>query len=299
MWLFLAFLSAALLGMYDVFKKASLDGNAVIPVLFLNTVFCSLLFLPAIVLSWTFPEWMKDSLFYVPEAGAAAHGFIILKSVIVLSSWIFAYFATKHLPITLTGPVKATQPVLTLLGAMFIFGERLNGWQWAGVSIAIFSFFLLSVSGRREGIRFAHNKWMLFMVLATVTGAMSGLYDKYLMGRFDRMTVQVWYTWYQMAIMSFILLILWYPHRRHSTPFRWRNSIFFISLFLVAADFVYFYALSDPGSMISIVSMIRRGGVVVSFLGGVLFFREKNIRSKAVDLILVLIGMFFLYLGSR
>lgn len=299
MWLLLAFLSAALLGSYDVFKKASLDGNAVIPVLFLNTVFCSLLFLPAIVLSRLYPVWMSGTLFYVPVADRTAHGFIVIKSLIVLSSWIFAYFATKHLPITLTGPVKATQPVLTLLGALLIFGERLNLYQWIGVTVAVFSFFLLSVSGRKEGICFSRNKWMGFMVLATVTGAVSGLYDKYLMSRFDRMTVQVWYTWYQMMIMGVILLLLWYPHRKESTPFRWRISIFFISLFLVAADFVYFYALSDPDSLISVVSMVRRGGVIVSFAGGVLFFHEKNIKSKAVDLLLVLTGMFFLYLGSR
>ena len=39
MWLLLAFLSAALLGFYDAFKKQSLKDNAVLPVLFLNTVF--------------------------------------------------------------------------------------------------------------------------------------------------------------------------------------------------------------------------------------------------------------------
>ena len=142
--------------------------------------------------------------------------------------------------------------------------------------------------------------WIWFIVLATITGSMSGLYDKYLMSNgFDRMTVQVWYTYYQMVIMFFILLFLWYPHRKKTTPFRWRNSIFLISLFLVVADFVYFYALSFPDSMISIVSMARRSGVVVSFVFGVFFFREKNIKDKAIDLILVLIGMYFLYLGSR
>ena len=72
-----------------------------------------------------------------------------------------------------------------------------------------------------------------------------------------------------------------------------------ISLFLSAADFVYFYALSLPESMVSVVSMVRRGSVVVSFLFGAWIFREKNLKSKAIDLILVLIGMFFLYLGSR
>lgn len=298
MWLPLAFLSAALLGIYDVFKKVSLDKNAVIPVLFLNTLFCSLIFLPFILLSYLRPDWIGESLFYVPPITPGIHIYVIIKAVIVLSSWICAYFATKNLPLTLVGPIKATQPVLTLVGAMLIFGERLNVYQWIGVSIAIFSFFLLSASGRKEGIRFGHNKWIWFMVLATVTGATSGLYDKYLMSRFDRMTIQVWYMFYQMIIMFFIMMFLWYPKRHESSPFQWRYSIFFISLFLVIADYVYFYALSQPGSMISIVSMVRRSGVVVSFIGGVFFFHEKNIKSKAIDLALVLIGMFFLYLGT-
>ena len=51
MWLLLAFLSAALLGFYDVFKKKSLRDNAVLPVLFLNTLFSSLIFLPFILIS--------------------------------------------------------------------------------------------------------------------------------------------------------------------------------------------------------------------------------------------------------
>ena len=205
----------------------------------------------------------------------------------------------KHLPITIAGTIKASQPVLTLLGALLIFGERLNLYQWIGVIVSIISFFMLSSAGKKEGIRFSHDKWIYYIVLATITGALSALYDKYLISNgFDRMVVQVWYTYYQMVIMFFILLI-WYKKRNETTPFQWRWSIFFISLFLVAADFIYFYALSFPDSMISIVSMARRSGVVVSFLFGALFFHEKNIRSKAIDLLLVLIGMYFLYLGTR
>lgn len=299
MWLLWAFVSAGMLGMYDVFKKMSVNDNAVVPVLFFNTVFCSLLFLPAILLSRFYPEAMQHTLFYVPRVPFGTHLYIVLKAAIVLSSWLCAYFAMKHLPITIVGPIKASQPVLTLLGALLIFGERLNLYQWIGVCLAILSFFLLSSAGKKEGIRFRHNRWIGLIVLATVTGAASGLYDKFLLSQFDRMTVQVWYNYYQMAMMFVILCILWYPRRAETTPFQWRSSIFFISLFLVAADFVYFYALSCPGSMISIISMVRRSGVVVSFLMGVLFFKERNIRNKVIDLALVLLGMFFLYLGSR
>nr|WP_325289131.1 DMT family transporter [uncultured Bacteroides sp.] len=299
MWLVLAFLSAALLGFYDAFKKESLRDNAVLPVLFLNTVFSSLVFLPFILLSFGAPDVLGGTMFDMPVAGWEEHKYILLKSFIVLSSWIFGYFGMKHLPLTIVGPINATRPVMVLIGALLFFGERLNLYQWIGVLLAVLSFFMLSRSGKKEGIDFKHNKWILFIVLAAVTGAISGLYDKYLMTRLHPMLVQSWYNVYQVFIMCPIILLLWYPQRKTTTPFRWKWTIVFISLFLCAADFAYFYALSYEDSMISIVSMVRRGSVVVSFLFGALFFHEKNLKSKAIDLILVLIGMFFLYLGSR
>jgi len=306
MWLAFAFLSAALLGFYDVFKKQSLKNNAVIPVLFLNTLFCSLIFLPFIVLSASGSPWMEGSLFHVPLVGCEAHQYIVLKSCIVLSSWLLGYFGIKHLPITLVGPINATRPVMVLIGAMLVFGERLNLYQWIGVLLAIFSFFLLSRSGKKEGIDFKHNRWVFAIVGAAVLGAVSGLYDKYLMASvvdggigLDRMVVQSWYNIYQCLMMGVMLLLLWYPKRKSTTPFHWHWAIIFISLFLSAADFVYFYALSLDDAMISIVSMVRRGSVIVSFLFGAMVFREKNLKSKAVDLLLILIGMVFLYWGSR
>lgn len=134
MWLVLAFLSAALLGCYDSFKKKALSGNAVIPVLFLNTLICTLIFLPLIMLSST-THLLDGSTFYVPQGGWEVQKYIVLKSCIVLSSWIFGYFAMKHLPLTLVGPINATRPVMVLVGAMLVFGERLNVWQWIGCAV--------------------------------------------------------------------------------------------------------------------------------------------------------------------
>ena len=298
MWLLLAFCSAALLGFYDVFKKKSLAGNAVLPVLGLNTLFSSLIFLPFILISHFRPEWLQQTIFFVPDAGWEVHQYILLKSVIVLSSWTFGYFGMKHLPLTIVGPINATRPVMTLVGALLIFGERLNLYQWIGVLLAIVSFFLLSRSGKKEGIDFQHNRWIWFVVLAALLGAVSGLYDKYLMGRFDKMVVQSWYNVYQLFLMGSVLMFLWWPKRKTTTPFHWDWCIILISVFLSAADFVYFYALSLDGSMISIVSMVRRSSVLVSFLFGAMIFHEKNLKSKVIDLLLVLLGMIFLYIGS-
>ncbi|WP_418410028.1 EamA family transporter [Alistipes sp.] len=299
MWLTLAFTSAALLGFYDAAKKKALTGNAVLPVLLLNTLFSSLIFLPAILSAEFGLGWFDGTVLASPPGTAGAHGLVVLKSVIVLTSWIFGYFGMKHLPITIVGPINATRPVMVLVGAMLVFGERLNAWQWTGVALALVSLFLLSRSSRREGVDFAHNVWILCIALAAVTGAVSGLYDKYIMSRLDPVFVQSWYNLYQLGMMAVLTSLLWWPKRHTSSPFHWSWAIPFISVFLSLADFAYLFSLRDSGAMISVVSMIRRGSVVVSFLCGAVLFRERNLRSKAVDLAFILVGMVFLWLGSK
>ena len=305
MWLLLAFMSAALLGCYDSFKKEALKDNAVIPVLFLNTLFSSIIFLPFIILSST-SNVLDNTVFHVASGGWEVHRYVVLKAVIVLSSWILGYLGLKHLPLTIVGPINATRPVMVLVGALLLFGERLNVWQWTGVLLAVVSFFMLSRSGKKEGIDFKHDHWIYMIVGSAALGALSGLYDKYLMAPaeaggvgLDRMLVQSWYNIYQCFMMLAMLLLLWWPKHKSTTPFRWVWSILGVSIFLSTADFLYFYSLSLPSAMISIVSMVRRGSVVVSFLFGAMFFHENNLRAKAIDLALVLIGMVFLYIGSH
>lgn len=302
MWLFLAFLSAMLLGVYDVFKKISLKDNAVIPVLLLNTFFCSCIFLPLILLSkWGIIE--ESSVIYIPWTLApSTHGYIILKSAIVLGSWICAYYGLKHLPITIASPINATRPILVLLGAIFVFGEQLNGWQWAGVIVSIFAFTMISVSGRKEGISIKHSIWLWLVIAGTMIGACSGLYDKYLVNilHLDKMVVQSWYNLYQVLMMGVVCLLCWAPKKhRLKHPFEWRWQIPLISIFLSVADFCYFYALSYPDALISIVSLVRRSGVIVGFIAGWLFFKEQNIKSKSIDLLFVVIAMVLLWLGTR
>ena len=304
-WILLAFLSASLLGFYDVFKKQSLKENAVIPVLLLNTLFSSIIFLPFIWLSHT-GQIAEGSMFFCQEYGWEGHKYIFIKSCIVLASWLLAYFGLKHLPLTIVGPINATRPVMVLVGAMIIFAERLNLWQWLGVLVALIGIELLKNTSKKEGINWFKDKWIYFVFLANVLGAISGLYDKYLMASpanggvgLNKMAVQGWYNIYQFFMMAAMLVLLWWPTRKKTTPFQWHWCIPLISIFLSAADFVYFYALGIDGAMISVVSMVRRGSVVVSFLCGALFFHEKNLRRKFFDLLLVILSMLLLYIGAK
>ena len=304
-WIVLAFISAALLGLYDVSKKQALKGNAVIPVLMLNTLFSSIIFLPFILLS-SRGVFTTDSPLYCTDYNWEDQKYILVKSCIVLASWLLAYFGLKHLPLTIVGPINATRPVMVLVGAMTLFAERLNLWQWLGVIVALVGIELLKHTSKKEGINWWKDKWIYFIILSNILGAISGLYDKYLMATpenggvgLNKMAVQSWYNIYQLGMMTVMLLLLWLPTRKRTTPFHWTWSIPLVSLFLCMADFVYFYALGMDGAMISIVSMVRRGSVIVSFLCGALIFHEKNLRAKALDLALVILSMLLLYMGSE
>lgn len=299
MWLILAFVSATLLGFYDVAKKQAVKQNSATIVLLLNTLFSSLIFLPVIISAELDLGWFDGSIFATQSEPFGSHLLIIIKSAIVLGSWIFGYIGIKHLPLTLVGPINATRPVLVLLGAMLIFGERLNAMQWIGVTLALVSIFLLSRAGKREGIDFMHNRWILCIAAAALLGAVSGLYDRYIMRELQPLFVQSWYNIYQLAMMSITVVVIMLVQGRDTLKFHWSWAIPLISIFLSAADLAYFVALSDKEAMISIVSMIRRGSVVVSFSCGALLLHEKNLRAKAIDLVFILIGMIFLWLGSR
>lgn len=338
MWLALAFISAALLGFYDTSKKASLKDNAVLPVLLLNTIFSTLIFSPFLIDSIGGYGWFSGTFLDTAAFGRSiqtaeyqefstlscmarkagqgvkplsisslaytapllrAHLLVALKAIIVLSSWICGYFGLKHLPLTIVGPINATRPVLVLVGAMLFFGERLNIYQWTGVLLAILSIFLMSRSSRKEDIDFRSNRWIWCVAAATLLGAVSGLYDKYIMKSLSPMFVQSWFNLYQMVIMALVCGLIWWPSRHRGTPFRWKWSILLISIFICLADFAYFTALSDPDSMISVVSLVRRSSVIISFACGVIIFKERNLKAKVVDLALILLGMAFIWFGTR
>ena len=342
MWLVLAFVSTTFLGFYDTSKKASLKGNAVLPVLFLNTVFSTLIFSPFLLdyiggFGWfsgtlldtapftseqayfaqplnsqplttspcspyaarTVRKLLSFSDFAISSQMVRAHLLVVLKAFIVLSSWICGYFGLKHLPLTIVGPINATRPVIVLVGAMLLFGERLNIWQWGGVLMALASIFLMSRAGKKEDIDFKSNRWIWCVAAATILGAVSGLYDKHIMQSLSPMFVQSWFNFYQMIIMAAVCGLMWYPRRHLGTPFRWSWAIPLISIFICIADFAYFSALDDPDSMISVVSLVRRSSVIISFICGVLIFKERNIKAKLLDLALLLVGMALIWIGTR
>ena len=320
MWLLLAFVSATLLGFYDASKKAALKDNAVLPVLLLNTLFSTIIFSPFLLDTLAGKDWFSGTIvdtspfvgnldlpadpswsdgIFAGHPLLKAHLLVVLKSVIVLTSWIAGYFGIKHIPITIVGPINATRPILVLIGALVFFGERLNWCQWVGVVLSMLSIYMMSRSSKKENIDFTRNKWMLFVAIGTIMGAVSALYDRFIMQELSPIFVQSWFNFYQLIMMGIVCMAAWYPTRKKTTPFHWSWAIPLIAIFVGAADFAYFNALSRPEAMISVVSLIRRGSVLISFACGVIIFKERNLKAKILDLLLILIGMVFVYFGSR
>ena len=301
MWVILAFVSALCLGFYDISKKVALRDNAVVDVLTASVLISSGILAVPLLLSRVAPEMMLDTAFYVPALDLRGHLLTIVKSMIVLSSWVFAYVALKHLPISVVSPWQATRPMWTLVGALLIFGERLNGWQWIGVTLAIGSILAFSISQHKSKVNHPQptdNKYYICLALAILIGACSGLYDKYMMRQFDHNAVQVYYTFYQAVMM----LCVWVIHHKRHGDFQIRISnviaVAMISIFLVISDNVYMLALQDPDSMIAVVSTIRRGGTVIGFAYGLIYLKEQDPWKKILSMIGVLAGLLCLAIGT-
>lgn len=296
-WIVASLVSAFFLGCYDLFTKHAVRDNAVLPVLFFANVCSATVWLTLIAVHAFAPGTLGPSLTVEPLT-LAQHGQLILKSVIVGSSWGCSYFAVKHLPVSLAAPIRATGPVWTLIGALCVLGERPSWLEMLGVVVTLASFVGLSIAGRAEGVHFHRNPWIGWLLAGTLLGAISGLYDKFLLGRagFTASTVQAWFSIY-LALLFLPLAVgwklRWWP--RHT--FTWRWSIVGVSVALLICDFIYFSALRDPAALVSLVASLRRGSILVAFAGGLLFFREVNGRKKLPAVLGVLAGIVLTILG--
>lgn len=279
--------SAVVLGFYDLCKKHAMRDNPVMPVLFFATLSGSTLFLFAGILTGNFFEWSTCSF----------RDFLLLflKSAIVSGSWSCVYYAMRELPISIAAPIRASSPLWTFFGSLILFQEIPTLIQAFGM-ICIFSgYYLFSVFGKLEGISFWKHRGMRMIFLGTLLGACAALYDKYLLNSLgiSRYAVQFWFSVDLVVILGLAYLIK-LRTVGNSRKFCWRWTIPVTGILLIAADALYFYAVSLPDIQISILSLIRRCNCLITFLFGVYLFKEKNILQKGLALFVILLGVFIL-----
>jgi bacterial/archaeal transporter family protein len=297
MWMPLTCISALLLGCYDISKKKAVAGNAVLPTLFFSTLAAALAMAPLLLLSALDPGRAEAWHLAIPPQPAAAHGLILLKSILVGCSWLLSYVALKHLPITVATPLRATGPLFTVIGAVAAFGERPTAPQWAGIALILAAYFAYS-AGARKRTRREGSTWpyILMMIGAALTGALSAGFDKYLLQTrgLPPLFVLGYFLPYLAGLLGITLLLFRSSLRVRATPFRLRPAMAWVGVFLVAADFAYMSALSHPEARLAVVSAVRRTNVLVSFAGGAWLFRENVTASRLLPLGGILLGLVLL-----
>jgi drug/metabolite transporter (DMT)-like permease len=296
-WIAASLISACFLGCYELLTKHAVRANAVLPVLFLSNVCGAAVWLALLAVAAGWPGTLPAALSVDPLT-PLQHAQLLLKSTIVAASWACTYFAVKHLSVSLAAPIRATSPVWVLVGGLTLLGERPSGLQLLGVATTLTSFVGLSLAGRLEGVHFGRNRWIYWLVAGTVFNALSGLYDKFLLGRagFRAPTVQCWFAIY-LAVLFLPFAVGWKLRWWPRHEFHWRWSIPLLAFALLLADYIYFSALRNPAAPISIVSSLRRGSTLVAFAGGVFLFGEPHGRQKLPAVLGVLAGIVLTILG--
>jgi drug/metabolite transporter (DMT)-like permease len=296
-WIAASLVSAFFLGCYELSQKHALRDNAVLAVVFASSSCGALVWLALLALGHAAPAVLPAAL--IPEPlGWQLHLMLMLKSAIVAASWSCTYFGVKHLPLSLAAPIRATSPLWTFAGALVVLGERPTGLETAGALLTLASFYGLSLAGRADGVHFHRNQWVGYIVAGTILNAVSGLYDKYLLGRLglSAATVQAWFMIYLPVVMS-PLVFGWWRRWWPRNEFHWRWSIPLIAAALLVADFVYFDALRNPDALISVVASLRRGSTLVAFAGSIWLYHESGGAKKLPAVLGIVAGIVLTILG--
>lgn len=286
-WLFFALASALFLGIYDICKKRAVDKNAVWPLLLI----CSLTNVVLLLV------------YKIPEAPALKdHLTLLVKAAIVTSSWAFTYNAIAHLPLSITSPIRATAPIFTIFMATLFMGERPMALQWAGIVCCFGGHILFRMAGRETGSKYWKNPFVIAMFVGTFLGSCSGVYDKVLLQRlgYEPFVLQFWFNVYMCVIQGLVVALYWYPRQKKglAKPFKFKWIMLLVGVFLLIADRFYFLSLHEEGTLVSLVTIIRRSSVIISFLAGLIIFKERNNLKKWSALGAILLGLTLIGLAS-
>lgn len=292
-WFPLILGSAVALGCYDFCKKTAVQGNRVMPVLFWATLTGSGALVILSVASGHFLEHLA--------CGWRVWLMILLKSCIVASSWIAGYYALHDLPISIASPVRASSPVWATIGGAVLLREIPSPLQALAMAIIFAGYFTFSVIGKAEGLSW-RCRGIRMVVAATLLGASSALYDRFLMHvmQLNPNVVQLHFSINLVAIIGLCWLLQ--PHCRmlhEEGAFQWRWAIPAIGVLLIIADWLYFNAVTYPDAQIGMIAVLRRLSVCVSFLCGACFLKEQNLLRKSGALLLILAGVLLLAWAKR
>ena len=289
MWTCWILASAVFLAFYDLAKKASVRENAVLPVLLLATVAGGGAYVAVLGAAGGIPAAF--------DVSARDLSLICIKSAIVSTSWVLTYCALRSLPITIATPIRASAPAIVFIAAFFLYGEQPTILQGLGITLVLAGYWAFSKAGKFEGIDFLRSRAVWLAIGGMCMSAVSSIWDKFILQK-CAIPVETVQFWFQIGLVAIYALLLTgqCALRIDRRKFEWRWTIPATGILLAAADWLYFHGLAIPDVPISVGSLMRRFSVVITFLLGAVFFKERNLKRKGIALAAILTGVILLCL---
>lgn len=318
MWMLLVLLYGVLKGAREIVKKKALTKSSVIEVLFFYTLLGFLFVTPqapsAMGLETKYYFWIALKSFVIFLAWICSFKAIkkmpiSLYGVLDLSRVLFA---------TLLGVVVLQETLNThqVIGLVFVSAgllllkfkpsvlleklrvnlqrKRTKGCKdqiVPGQSDQVMDITDV-VSGGSAAVRQSGNEVSVILVLfafaSCVLNAVSGLMDKLLMKNISSSQLQFWY---MLFLVLYYLIYILCSHTRIRKEV-WKNGwIWLLAILFVIADKALFVANGIPDSRITIMTLLKQSGCVVTILAGKFIFGEKNVGYKLFCAAVIVIGI--------
>lgn len=280
MWMWLVLLYGLIKGAREIVKKKSLQYSSVAEVLFFYTLFAFLMVLPD----------CKNAM------GISVHmlGWIFLKSLIIFCAWILSFKAIKKMPISLYGVLDLSRVLFaTLLGSV-VLNEVMSTNQIIGLILVAMGLLLLKVHiPLKKTDKDEKDKVkpiiVIFSLLSCMLNALSGLLDKILMRDLNSSQLQFFYMLFLVLLYG---LYMWIGKEEVNLKKAVKNPwIWLLAFLFVIADRALFLANADPESKITIMTLIKQSGCVVTLAAGKWIYHEKHVLHRALCTVLVVVGI--------
>lgn len=281
LWIFLVLMYGILKGVREIVKKKALEKNSTIEVLFMYTMLSFLIVLPD-----------------VRNATGLEPGFyfyISMKSFVIFLAWMFSFKAIKKMPISLYGVLDLSRVMFATLLGVAVLHEVLGWHQIVGLLFVSVGLLLLKYRPRRlreaavgEG-QSVSAAYVVMAFASCMLNALSGLLDKILMKEISSAQLQFWYLFF---LMLFYLLYILFTRTKINLGSVVRNKwVWMLSILIVIADRALFIANGMPGSRITVMTLLKQAGCVVTILAGRYLFKEKETTHKMVCALIIIVGI--------
>ena len=277
MWMLLVLLYGVLKGVREVVKKKALTKNTVMEVLFFYTLLAFLFVVPD----------AKNAMGMEPKF----YFYVALKSFVIFLAWIFSFKAIDKMPISIYGILDLSRVLFAMLLGVFVLEEILGLYQITGLVLVSAGLILLKFRPRSTINRQKENVQVIYVLSAfasCILNAVSGLMDKLLMREISSSQLQFWYMLFLVSYYGIYLVVTRTTIRKSVLKNGW---IWLLSLLFVIADRALFIANGMEGSRVTVMTLIKQSGCVVTILAGKFIFKEKNIGYKLFCAAVIVAGI--------